>query len=99
MVECESVNVTAKNNQSVVLIDTWWNVNHGEYAGFTGWFLGFNRYMVECEFASIPLTSTGYVRVLIDTWWNVNRGFFIELTGDMNVLIDTWWNVNAVIFL
>ena len=31
----------------------------------------FNRYMVECEYASFALVVTS-VSVLIDTWWNVN---------------------------
>ena len=33
---------------SLVLIDTWWNVNVGTITGLTV-FEGFNRYMVECE--------------------------------------------------
>ena len=33
--------------------------------------LGFNRYMVECEFYSYE-GSGRQVYVLIDTWWNVN---------------------------
>ena len=36
--------------------------------------LGFNRYMVECEY----LSDTMHIyptSVLIDTWWNVNINF------------------------
>ena len=33
-----------------VLIDTWWNVNLDGYRGEDCLILGFNRYMVECEF-------------------------------------------------
>ena len=33
---------------------------------------GFNRYMVECEYAEL-LSAHIYVTVLIDTWWNVNE--------------------------
>ena len=33
--------------------------------------LGFNRYMVECEFGTIT-GLTIFEGVLIDTWWNVN---------------------------
>ena len=36
--------------------------------------IGFNRYMVECEFKTWLHNTTG-IRVLIDTWWNVNSGF------------------------
>ncbi len=32
---------------------------------------GFNRYMVECESASL-YASAAPLGVLIDTWWNVN---------------------------
>ena len=33
--------------------------------------MGFNRYMVECEYQISTELPAGY-RVLIDTWWNVN---------------------------
>ena len=56
-----------------VLIDTWWNVNE-EYAYLDPKALnGFNRYMVECEFATFVSISKDNC-VLIDTWWNVNLG-------------------------
>ena len=35
-------------------------------------FLGFNRYMVECEFF-LQLCRKTFILVLIDTWWNVNE--------------------------
>ena len=54
----------------LVLIDTWWNVNAGVWTIGYG-HTGFNRYMVECEFAKIFEELKG-IRVLIDTWWNVN---------------------------
>ena len=34
--------------------------------------LGFNRYMVECEFLT-PQSFGEEQLVLIDTWWNVNN--------------------------
>ena len=40
---------------------------------------GFNRYMVECEYAKI-FDELKAVRVLIDTWWNVNFLFGIILS-------------------
>ena len=58
-----------------------------------GWFVGFNRYMVECE-CSITGTKELYKKVLIDTWWNVNQSFGEEQLKEAFVLIDTWWNVN-----
>ena len=33
--------------------------------------LGFNRYMVECEYTRTGSESES-ATVLIDTWWNVN---------------------------
>ena len=34
--------------------------------------VGFNRYMVECEFKLPPIRLVTHCAVLIDTWWNVN---------------------------
>ena len=54
---------------------------------------GFNRYMVECEYALCDVSSD--VRtVLIDTWWNVNYIMPRRCITQFFVLIDTWWNVN-----
>ena len=36
--------------------------------------IGFNRYMVECEYISTELLRN-LLQVLIDTWWNVNDVF------------------------
>ena len=55
----------------IVLIDTWWNVNVTTSIWYKIW-IGFNRYMVECEFIN-RLPSCNLVIVLIDTWWNVNK--------------------------
>ena len=56
--------------------------------------LGFNRYMVECEF--ILFIDIMYCFwVLIDTWWNVNDGSKENEKIGADVLIDTWWNVNV----
>ena len=57
------------------------------------WSIGFNRYMVECEFWSMT-TDKAVIVVLIDTQWNVNTAFCITIAGLMPVLIDTQWNVN-----
>ena len=35
---------------NLVLIDTWWNVNINNYDSHKKSTMGFNRYMVECEF-------------------------------------------------
>ena len=57
--------------------------------------MGFNRYMVECEFKT-GLTTVASSIVLIDTWWNVNVvGAGIAIFRKF-VLIDTWWNVNLL---
>ena len=34
----------------LVLIDTWWNVNDKVYTIYNADGVGFNRYMVECEY-------------------------------------------------
>ena len=34
----------------MVLIDTWWNVNDKVYTIYNADGVGFNRYMVECEY-------------------------------------------------
>ena len=34
--------------------------------------LGFNRYMVECEYRNSDCGNPLFI-VLIDTWWNVNN--------------------------
>ena len=34
--------------------------------------IGFNRYMVECEWSNSIHVDTAFA-VLIDTWWNVNE--------------------------
>ena len=56
----------------------------------------FNRYMVECESATLYHDSKVDF-VLIDTWWNVNINNYDSHTKSTTVLIDTWWNVNAVL--
>ena len=55
--------------------------------------MGFNRYMVECEYL-IGGNLMGAGTVLIDTWWNVNENGICKKLKMENVLIDTWWNVN-----
>ena len=54
-----------------VLIDTWWNVNTLKDSLVKLKQMGFNRYMVECEFYNDTLMEA-MKDVLIDTWWNVN---------------------------
>ena len=55
MVECEFRKVKLILRLSVVLIDTWWNVNSIKRVVIKD-IPGFNRYMVECEFA-LAVTS------------------------------------------
>ena len=72
---------------TIVLIDTWWNVNFRKswevlvdymecesLSDLLKVYIAnrFNRYMVECEFYQILLYQ-GHIFVLIDTWWNVNN--------------------------
>ena len=79
MVECEFVSDKKGLQVTIVLIDTWWNVNL-----FTVFVVspspGFNRYMVECEFQYISYFIKTII-VLIDTWWNVNYSFIIFTTS------------------
>ena len=39
--------------------------------------VGFNRYMVECEYGLLSAGATDD-DVLIDTWWNVNTDFYLQ---------------------
>ena len=55
--------------------------------------VGFNRYMVECEYGLLSAGATDD-DVLIDTWWNVNIARSSYINATTLVLIDTWWNVN-----
>ena len=77
-----------------VLIDTWWNVNifnNGE--GVWGIYC-FNRYMVECEFAtrnSRVASADGFNRYMVECEF----GFGGIPVKASRVLIDTWWNVNT----
>ena len=64
---------------SVVLIDTWWNVNSNKIPDGSDLGKSFNRYMVECESVSVA-TSVVTSVVLIDTWWNVNL-HFVQIVG------------------
>ena len=50
MVECEFEKMSVGQSRTVVLIDTWWNVNSVPEKGICDSICGFNRYMVECEF-------------------------------------------------
>ena len=57
-------NVNEKNlkifkKRNCVLIDTWWNVNDEYIIAHANIIKGFNRYMVECEFAQ-PVMSQAY---------------------------------------
>ena len=49
MVECEFEKMSVGQSRTVVLIDTWWNVNSVPEKGLCDSICGFNRYMVECE--------------------------------------------------
>ena len=59
MVECESKDITDSSGNTVVLIDTWWNVNASNTCLEFIEELGFNRYMVECEFTKIVISCLG----------------------------------------
>ena len=72
MVECEYHMKLIKGEASLVLIDTWWNVNHYVINRTRADAMSFNRYMVECESFSYRILFNPCA-VLIDTWWNVNK--------------------------
>ena len=93
MVECEWLSTTSVCDKTMVLIDTWWNVNNCSLNVFLACVCSFNRYMVECE--SIDFRKGRWKNfVLIDTWWNVNNVWYAGRYSRKCVLIDTWWNVN-----
>ena len=59
-----------------VLIDTWWNVNLGDYSIDTF----YNGVLIDTWWnvnQDALVNFDGYANVLIDTWWNVNT--FISL--------------------
>ena len=71
MVECECVQACGSRWRSLVLIDTWWNVNHLSLRHRkkkinvlidTWW----NVNAADCS------RCCWQASVLIDTWWNVN---------------------------
>ena len=49
MVECEFEKMSVGQSRTVVLIDTWWNVNVATVRMEVAMQNCFNRYMVECE--------------------------------------------------
>ena len=50
MVECECYCGKTRIFEREVLIDTWWNVNMINNDAWISAEIGFNRYMVECEY-------------------------------------------------
>ena len=71
MVECESITDKTMSALSVVLIDTWWNVNSASVFSVT------IKVMVLIDtWWNVNLQEQkNYIKkviVLIDTWWNVN---------------------------
>ena len=63
MVECECSNKQSIRRIKRVLIDTWWNVNEIAIKVFNDSDVGFNRYMVECEYVLVikeNLLSEGF---------------------------------------
>ena len=76
-----------------VLIDTWWNVNYYRHLLVSKMVERFNRYMVECEYASFAFSNASFARfnrymVECEYFYFTCRYCFTT------VLIDTWWNVN-----
>ena len=71
MVECESFSLIYVRFHSLVLIDTWWNVNKtlDDIYVLLHWVLIDTWWNVNDLY--IHLTTFIYL-VLIDTWWNVN---------------------------
>ena len=61
MVECECKSPHITFLYSLVLIDTWWNVNQEKQAIITMMEQRFNRYMVECEFICCQIKRTAEI--------------------------------------
>ena len=62
-----------------------WTIGYGH--------TGFNRYMVECEFARGLLSegaTDGFNRYMVECEFFINSPSIVA----KSVLIDTWWNVN-----
>ena len=57
------------NTVILVLIDTWWNVNNNAYFIMTVQNIGFNRYMVECEYkcpSGVWTIGYGFNRYMVE---------------------------------
>ena len=68
MVECELQALSQEQKSYIVLIDTWWNVNTEKKLSSLE-SIGFNRYMVECEFVRYKQTTTsltGFNRYMVE---------------------------------
>ena len=81
---------------SKVLIDTWWNVNKQDVTIFVMDEIGFNRYMVECEYRCVwgfSMVHQRFNRYMVEC--EFLHGL-ITLSSQPCVLIDTWWNVNKI---
>ena len=69
MVECECEFKIDLSGRKLVLIDTWWNVNCCIICSIQFKVSGFNRYMVECEYALAntgQVESTGFNRYMVE---------------------------------
>ena len=78
---------------NIVLIDTWWNVNHLSTLLSLLNNIGFNRYMVECKYVAYFIYDSRcsrFNRYMVECKYVLDRRY--DTRG--SVLIDTWWNVN-----
>ena len=79
----------------LVLIDTWWNVNHGGIAGYRSiWFVLIDTWWnvnVYNSFVTFPYQNR-FNRYMVECECYRSQFWIFE----RKVLIDTWWNVNML---
>ncbi len=81
--------------KTLVLIETYWNVNVIGYAGYFKLINGLNRNILECKFPSrltLSCQSLSLNRNILECKLEQDG----TQTGLQRVLIETYWNVNIV---
>ena len=82
------------HRQTVVLIETYWNVKYTAPDSASTLPLCINRNILECKDYCF-LSTLFRALVLIETYWNVKFSGTAESYIHSCVLIETYWNVKV----
>ena len=96
IVECKASNFKDSINESVVLIETSWNVKVSSGNSYSLDSFGINRNIVECKVCSSCRTAGHRRNVLIETSCNVKESAESTRLFPDRVLIETSWNVKSI---